>query len=262
MASYGHPVSTLLMLGRPVGHAREGNYPPYDIGAEQTPELLRLLMDEELAGGDSETPEVYAQIHAWRALGQLRAEAAVIPLLDLLAQQDDDEKWNDWATEEIPSILGMIGLVALTPTVIRLEQRGSREWAPVYFAGALKEIALRHPETRAEVVSQLIRVLKTAIENSRLANGSVISDLIDLKATEAWPDIEAAFATGNVDESINGHAADVKWRLGLGPEPPRRNQPTLINRMIVGPTAKERADARARQRKAEKKQLKKRRNEK
>lgn len=256
MATYSSPVSELLTIGRPTGDVGDADYSKYGIGTEHVPELIRLVQDQELALGDSESPVVYAQIHAWRALGQLRAEAAVESLLDLLAAQGDDADWNDWTTEEVPRVLGLLGPAAIPATVARLERRGREEWPSVYFAGALTEIAKRHPETRAEVVRELSRVLDTARDNDPGANGSVIADLLDLKAAEAWPVIEQAFATGNVDAGVAGDAAAVKWELGLGPKPPSRTFPPP--RAGYLPTAKERAEARAKARKAEKKVRKKR----
>src|SRR5829696_524944 len=104
MATYEPPVSRLVELGRPELTDRWPDYSTYGIGPGHAPELLRLLQDEELAWAEEETPSVYGQIHAWRALGQLKTEAAIEPLLDLLAGQEGDD-WNDWVTEEVPRSL-------------------------------------------------------------------------------------------------------------------------------------------------------------
>ena len=259
MNEYTPPVSGLLTLGRPE-YLRTGiDYRALGFDAPHVPQLIRLLQDEELAFGDSETPEVYAQIHAWRVLGQLRAPEAIGPLLDLLEQQEGDD-WNDWVTEEVPVVLGQIGPAVIPATVARLTQRGQREHTPYYFAHALVEVAKQFPETRAEVIGHIVAVLSTASANDPSLNGFIISDLVDLEATEAWPAIEAAFATGNVDESIGGDAADVKFDLGLGPEPPRRRQtiPALPH-APSGMNAKQRFNERQRKKKAEKKKNKKRR---
>jgi HEAT repeat protein len=258
MATYEPPVSHLVKLGRPDLSKEWADYSSHGIGPEHIPELIRLLQDEELASADPDLPEVYAQIHAWRALGQLRAEAAIEPMLDILAAQDEDD-WSDWVTEEVPRVLGLIGPAALPATLPRLEQRGRKRFVPTYFAEALSQIAQRHPETRTGVVNELARVLGTAAVNDPTLNGFVISNLIDLKATEAWPAIEAAFATGNVDESIAGDAADVKWRLGLGPEPTGPRRFRSFTRSASGRTPKQRAEDRARQRKAEKRRQKRKR---
>jgi hypothetical protein len=255
MATYELPVSGLLKLGRPEGRAGDGSYPPYELGPEHIRELIRLLHDEELA--TSQDPEWYSQMHAWRALGQLRAEAAIEPLLDLLAGQDGED-WSDWVTEEVPNVLGMIGPVAIAPTVARLEKRGSQEWPPIYFARTLTEIAKRHPETRDEVVRQLCRVLQTPVMNDPGVNGSVIGNLLDLKATEAWPVVEKAFESDNVDLMVAGDAAEVKYELGLGPKPPDRAPMRFLPPVRPG-NAKQRFEERQRKKKLEKKAQKKKR---
>jgi len=260
VGTYTPPVSELVNLGRPMVSLDTPFYAPYRFGPEHIPELIRLLRDEELAWAESSSPVVFARVHAWRALGHLRAVAAVEPLLDLLAEQDDeDDDWDDWTTEEVPAVLGMIGPVAIPATAARLEHRNPQGWAPVYYAQGLTEIAGRHPAARAEVIGHLSRVLETAADNDPGLNGSVIADLLGLKAAEAWPAIERAFASGNVDESVAGGAAEVKWELGLGPRPPSRVRLDSLRGMALAPTAKERAEARARQRKAEKRKNKKKR---
>lgn len=261
MAEYEPPVSRLIDIGRPDTRREWDDYSAYGLGPEHIPELIRLLRDEDLAWADSDQPSVYAQVHAWRALAALRAEAAIEPMLDLLAEQDhdDDGDWNDWVTEEIPVALGVIGPAAFPGAADRLQKSGTSHWPTVYFARALAEIGIRFPEMRADAIDQLCRVLDRAAENDAGLNGLVIGDLLDLKAVEAWPAIERAFATDNVEEWIAGDAAEVKWELGLGPQPPRE-RPPLINHSSGGfRTPKERAEHRARKRKSEKRKKKRNR---
>ncbi len=277
MASYPFPVNQLLKMDRPFGSDEWTDYSGFGIGPEHVPDLIRMAQDEELAMTPGDSAEGYAPIHAWRALGQLRAPEAIEPLLDLLAEQEDDSWW-DWLTEEVPIVLGMIGPAALPAAAVRLQASRSKEWPPVYFANALTEIAKQHPETRTEVIDHLSRFLEDAATNDPGANGCVISDLMDLDATEAWPVIERAFATDHVEESIAGDADEVKYELGLGPKPegvrdwneqerefhePRIWSPAgVVDRLSGGRTAKERAEDRARQRKAEKRRQKQKRKRK
>ncbi len=266
MATYAPPVSHLVKLGRPEGLPESADYSIHGIGPEHVPELIRLLQDDELAWAESDLPDDYGQAHAWRALGQLRAEAAIEPLLDLLATQEDDKKWIDWITEEVPVVLGLIGPPALPIVAARLEQHRPGQLAVGYYARALTEVALRHPATRDDVIQHLSGLLKTAALNEPDLNGLVIGDLLDLNAVEAWPAIEQAFATDNVETFIAGDADAVKWKLGLGPKPERRRPPVFTTppnrppQMEQGhPTAKQRAEDRARQRKAEKRKKRKQR---
>lgn len=262
MSVYTGPVSELLKLGRDGLDARTKiDYTKFGIGMEHVPELIRVMQDKDLFKWDDENikdepPAIYAFIHAWRALGQLRAEAAIEPLLDLIAEQDEGE-WIDWVTEEVPKVLGQIGPVALLPILARLERRYMGQESANELATSLGEIAKRYPETRSEVIGQLIRVLQTGREPDHTLNGFVIGDLLDLKAVEALPAIEAAYALNLVDESIVGSLADVKYDLGLGPKP-ARNQSGGWFLPQSARNPKQRAESRAKQRKAEKKKKKKR----
>jgi hypothetical protein len=69
-----------------------------------------MACDAALNQADSTSSEVWAPMHAWRALGQMRAEEAVLPLLALLRAAEDDEAAGDEAAgEELPAVFGMIG---------------------------------------------------------------------------------------------------------------------------------------------------------
>ncbi len=80
--NYSDPVKKLLQLGMPEGN----EWPDYlamGVTLEHIPELIELVGDEALRWEDEEEdedqPQWYAQIHAWRALGQLKAERKPSP---------------------------------------------------------------------------------------------------------------------------------------------------------------------------------------
>jgi len=259
MATYEPPVHQLLKLGRPrENRIAWADYTAFGIGPDHVPELIRLLQDEDLVYGDPNTPEVYAQVHAWRALGQLKAEAAIQPLIELLLAQEDDVDWSDWITEDVPRALGMIGPAAFPPLATLLEESRRLEFVPMYLAASLVEIAKHYPELRNWVVHALSSVLNNAIDHTPEVNGALIAHLIDLDAAAEWPVIEAAFATGNVDDNFAGDAAYVKWELGLGERPTNTHR----HGFFTAPkprSAKERAAQRAKKRKAEKRKAKRNR---
>jgi hypothetical protein len=80
---------------------------------------------------------------------------------------------------------------------------------------AIREIGLRHPESRDNCVVVLAQQLEKHADNGREFNGFLISDLIDLKATEAADAMQAAFRAGCVEEFIAGDWEDVQVELGL-----------------------------------------------
>src|SRR6516162_9776606 len=101
------PVERLLTYGES-DRIRWDDWPDYralGIGPEQIPELIQLATDEELNLAAVESTEVWAPLHAWCALGQLRAVEAVEPLLELFDRLEDD----DWVHEELPAVFGLIG---------------------------------------------------------------------------------------------------------------------------------------------------------
>jgi hypothetical protein len=152
--------------------------------------------------------------------------------------------------------LAMIGPHVLPTIVERLEGCRSRERVVGDYGKVLRSVAERWPEARAQAIAHLSSILDRANENDEGINGFIIADLIDLKAVEAWPSIERAFATGNVDEMILGGVADAKWKMGLGPEPPRRAPVGFVKPPHQGSNAKQRFDERMRKKKAEKKHRK------
>jgi hypothetical protein len=255
MSNYSPPVDQLLKLGRPVGINTKVDYRALGIGPEHIPDLLRLLTDETLLGKE---PEAYAQIHAWRALAQLGAREAIDPLLDILAKNAAEEDFSDWLLEEVPVVLGGFGREVIARVVPRLDRQKADEAQD--YASVIKEVGKQHPEARAEAVSHLRRLLETAATNKPTLNAFLISNLIDLKATEAWPSIERAYATGNVDLSLHGDLDQAKFYMGLGPEPQRISSPTAFARP-AGPNAKQRFNERQRQKKLAKKQNKKRKGQ-
>lgn len=216
MASdYAPPVDQLLSFG----DCRESmaEWPNYvealGLEAAHIPELIRMITDEELWAVDTEGLEIWAPIHAWRSLGQLQAEAAIEPLLGLLYWID--EEGNDWIGEEVPEVLGMIGAAAIPAVNNYLVDKTYGVWARTAAAGALEEIAKRHPEVRDQCVAAIAHQLEQFARNNPILNGMMIASLLDMKAVEAAPIMEKAFAANRVDDTIVGDWDDVQVSLGL-----------------------------------------------
>lgn len=214
--SYPAPVDQLLTLGEPEG----GDWldsRSLGLADEHVPALIDLLLDERLAWsawteGADETP-YWAHVHAWRALGQLGTDAAVEPLLRRL----ELELESDFANEDIPEALGMIGPAALGPVRDALPRAAAETepWMAVALSEALKRIATRHPQTRDEAVSAITAQLQAWRDQDLYLNTFLISNLIDLRAVEAAPVMEAALAGRCVDTSVTGDWEDVQVELGL-----------------------------------------------
>jgi Protein of unknown function (DUF1186)/HEAT repeats len=238
-ADYAPPVDKLLTYGEPslTSSNEWPNYLELGIGPEHIPDLIRMAKDEELNDAETESLEVWAPIHAVRALGQLHAEAAIEPLVDLLQEQDDD----DWMREELPEVFGLVGSAAIPALTAFLTDSSHGLYPRASAANALVEIGKMHPELRSGSIAAITRQLELLdkSDDGVVLNGFLISDLVDLKAVEALPLIERAFATGSVDEMIIDWD-DVQVDLGLKKrsELPKTKAPLLLDSpdsMLRGP---------------------------
>ena len=207
------PVLKLLTLGECRRGEQWLDYQALGIGPEHVPDLIRMVQDEELHQAYSESLEVWAPVHAWRALGQLRAESAIEPLIDLLERIDQD--YEQWIGEEVREILGHIGPAAVPSLAECLTTPHEDMWAQTTAAAALSEIGNRHPEARDGCVTALTRGLENYPSQHPGLNGFLINSLIDLRAVEAASLMERAFAADSVDVSIMGDWEDVQIELGL-----------------------------------------------
>ncbi|CAA9448380.1 MAG: hypothetical protein AVDCRST_MAG78-3114 [uncultured Rubrobacteraceae bacterium] len=210
---YSFPVSELLTFGDCREFRGWPDYPDLvGLGPEHVSELIRMVTDEDLNWADPESLEVWAPVHAWRALGQLQATTASEPLLELFQEV---EEGNDWAGDELPEVYGLIGRAAI-PALERYLADTSRElWARVTAAYSLERIAARDPSARIKCVAVLSRQLEKFPQSDPTLNGFLINYLIDLGAVGMAPLMEQAFAADSVDLSIQGDWEDVQVELGL-----------------------------------------------
>ena len=211
--TYHSPVSTLLTLGDL--HKIDGrlDYLTYGLTDAHIPELIRMALDEDLHWADSESTAVWAPIHALRALGQLRAQTAIEPLVQLIHKVDEDE--DDWISEELPKALALIGPTAIPALQTFLASTEHGLWARITASSALEEMGKQHPESRDDCVLVLTDQLRKYQEQDPTLNADLIHTLVELRALEALPLMEAAFAAHSVDLSIQGDWEEVQIELGL-----------------------------------------------
>lgn len=228
--NYSSPVSRLLTFGDCREFEEWPNYLDLGLGPEHVDELIEMATDEELNWSDSDSLEVWAPVHAWRALGQLRASAAIEPLLRLFHELED----SDWAGDELPVVYGMIGREAVPALARYLGDERHGLFPRITAAGSLERIGATDPSARAECVEVLRRSLAWFGKNDPSLNGFLISYLVDLRAVEAAPLMERAFAGGDVDITIRGDWEDIQVDLGLkaARETPR---PHLFPEMFDAP---------------------------
>jgi len=231
---YTHPTIQLLTYGdcREVGNHFEKwpNYLELGFTEEHIPQLIEMAIDEELNWADSTSLEVWAPVHAWRTLAQLRAKAAIKPLLSILWRVDDDD---DWVGEELPYVYGMIGgeaIPALTEYLVDEEEENGL-YPRITAIECFRKIGDMHPDTRANCVSVLTQQLEKFTANHEEINAILISSLVDLKAVESLPSIKKAYELECVDYTVLGDYEDAEIYMGVrqtrSTEP---NYPTLLDK--------------------------------
>ncbi len=212
--NYTTPVSQLLTYGELYDYAFNNSTPyleKFGLTAEHIPELIRMVGDDELHDSDEESLEVWAPIHAWRSLAELRNEAAIQPLISVIHKLPD----HDFFIDELPHVLAQIGpaaIPALRDYLANPDYNASARYSAV---DSLEVMATQHPEVRDECVSILTERLAYSDPESQILNSFIVYSLVKLKALEAVPAIEAAFA----GDRINKHWCDdwdmIQVELGL-----------------------------------------------
>ncbi len=229
MGSYEPPLDQLLRLDEEAAYGSD--WPDYfamGIGPRHIPDLIRLAADQDfnatpsLVDPDADSSSAYdfmAPVHAWRALGRLRAEEA-IPVLVKLVVEGEANGFGDSIAEDMPDVFAAIGPAAIPPLVALLEDESAENHPRCDAVSSLGRIAEAHPELRGECVAILARNLERAEWRDRSLNAWIVSSLCDLKAGEAAGVIEKAFQGGFVDESICGTWYDVWHQHQFPGDPP------------------------------------------
>ena len=183
----------------------------YSLTSEHIPVLISLAT--QWVDEPPENEAVYGPVHAWRALGQLRAVEAVQPLLDI--QDELDELDDDWYLEEFHHVFGLIGPPAIEPLAAYLSDDSHHEFPRGKAAAGLREIVRHFPETREKVVAILTAQLARHQTDLGDLNGFLVGDLLELEAVESAETIERAFAANVVDPTVAGDWGDIRQELGV-----------------------------------------------
>lgn len=208
-------VRKLLNLGEPKPEFG-GPWPDYcalGVTADDIESLIAMACDRTLLNSPPDNPVVWAGVHAWRALGQLRAVEAVEPLLRinaLLLRQDADS-----GVSELPLVFEMIGPAALPALEIWLADYSREDFARVVAVDGMVKIAKQKPEYRAAVIAALTRELELFAVNDPTFNGMLVSGSLELKAVESAACIERVYAADAVDRWSCGTWGAVRKELGV-----------------------------------------------
>lgn len=210
IGNYSEPVCQLLKLGEP---KKTVDYQALGIGKEHVAELIQMAWDMGLHQSLSSSAEVWGTLHAWRALGQLRAEEAIEPLVQLMCLAEELE--DDWLDEDLPQSIAQIGATAIPALKSLLQDASKGLWARACANDTLKIMAELYPETRDECVAILTGQLELYDARCPELNAFIIDSLLDLKALESAPVMEQAFSAKCVSAIVVGDWQDVQIELGL-----------------------------------------------
>ncbi|MFT4606528.1 MAG: yecA family protein [Gammaproteobacteria bacterium] len=212
MKSDNPKVQVLQTLG---DLANRFNWPDYvkqyGFILDDVPALLTLYSNPEISAMDSDQPELWAPVHAWRTLGQLGSEAAIKPIIQSFDTLYDD----DYAQSELPEVIGMIGPAAIPALLDYWQQRDKNEYSYCMVLDALREIVKRYPAQRLKVISIYLDYMKHPNTSERVLNGLLITQLMDLKAVEAIDGVRRLFALDCVDLNCAGDLEEVEIDLGF-----------------------------------------------
>jgi len=218
----------------------------YQLTSDDIPWLIELACEPwDLFA--STNLRVWGPVHAWRALGQLRAAECVVPLLRQLNIWD--EAGDDAYALELPHVWGMIGEPVLEPL------RENRQRPRIAAIEGICEVGKQHPELRSRAVEYLSAELARHRAGSSeecdreqgVINGWLVAKLLNLNADEAAETIERTFAANVIDPTIGGDWGDVRRELGiegLGLAPDRSpGWPTVLEQTGFPDSASDLGDA-------------------
>ncbi len=218
--TYESPLDHLLTLGPPGGakgpwrNEAFDDYAAMGIGIEHVSELRRMAFDHAL--GMKDQPDCYGPVHAARALAWLHPPEIINDLIELTRRLDRYDQ--DFWLEDMPGLFRHIGESAIDPLARVAGDNREKFGARLYFLDSLEKIADQFPDTRERVVAILTSILKYAKYNDPGINGHIADAMVSLNATEALPEIRAAFANGHVDEWCCGPLEEVEKRISLSPQ--------------------------------------------
>jgi len=209
--NYAPPVDKLLTMGDCRDFRKWPDYLELGLNAEHIPDLIRMATDAKLNWADPASVEVWAPIHAWRALGQLRAAAAIEPLLNLFDEMID----SDWIDETMPRVFGLIGPAAIPALSAFMAGTKHDMYARIAASTCLEHIGNRHRAAKPACAAAVAAELEKFAGHDPTFNAFLISALIDLEASEFLPLINRVFMADRVDESVVGDRDDVRAEFGL-----------------------------------------------
>lgn len=216
------------------------------VAAEDVPGLIEIARkwDDWDWPSDADAPDIDQEdaellpVTAWRTLADLKADAAVEPLIEMLRESDDE--FDDWVSDELPHVFGKIGESAVQGLTRVASDARSQDFVRSIAARGLRSVVDYHANTRDRIVACLTEMMAGAAEGHLEFNTTLLVELVELGAVEAAEPIERAFAGDLIDVGMLGDWEVVRRKLGvegLGlkmPDTPHSSIERLRTQMGIG----------------------------
>jgi hypothetical protein len=215
-ASYQPPVSNLLTFGEAEPFLKDWSKYVQRLGftSDHIPELIKLMMDEDLWFSAPDAVVGSATIHAWRSLAQLGALEMIPPVLELSNRYEDD----DWLLDELPSIIRVLGRAVIPQVEVELANLAHLEHTRIVLAEGLFKISEDDPTEVDRCIAIARKQLESYRENGDRVNGMLVEILVHYKVMDALPLIEEVYQSGKVDDLFAGTWPSIQVTLGLKQE--------------------------------------------
>lgn len=187
------------------------------VSEADAPMLLELVKSwadpehfERFAGNDD---AVFAPVHAWRTLAQLRVPAVVDGMLALLVELETQD--DELAAADLSAVAECVGAAAIAPLRAFAAAAGSPDRARAAAITALEWFATEDTALRAELLPVWLAALERCEPTARSSKAAVVAALVAWRMPETIDTVRKAFAAGALDEDELGSFNDVAVALGV-----------------------------------------------
>lgn len=201
---------------------------PKDEAAQDISNIILYSIGKTYKGINDDTIENWdnsAIMHSVILLAQLQSDKGLDALLEIMRQSGEfaDYHLGDLTPELLHPALYACGKDNLPGIEDYLNEPGLDSYLRSQAPDALAMVVFQHPERRDEIIAVFRRLLNKMTLNLRDQKacdgtfaGFVMSNLMDITATELIPEIKATFATDCVNKTIAGDCNDIIKEIERG----------------------------------------------
>lgn len=201
---------------------------PKDEAAQDISNIILYSISKTYKGINDDTIENWdnsAIMHSLILLAQLQSDKGLDAVLEVMRQSGEfaDYHLGDLTPELLHPALYACGKDNLPAIEDYLNEAGLDSYLRSQAPDALAMVVFQHPERRDEIIPVFRRLLNKMTLNLRDQKacdgtfaGFVMSNLMDITATELIPEIKATFATDCVNKTIAGDCNDIIKEIERG----------------------------------------------